>query len=124
MKRIAACKCFLNFFFTQVTECQIIFINLNQIFKIAFVFLNKLFIQFFVFYYCTLNNFIGLRKIIIQMNMGKSFTYTAPSVDFLFWKAVDIITDFFMADKHKMHLSASRPVAFFCKILKHLHIIA
>ena len=68
------------------------------------------------------NNLVGLRKVIVQVDMSESFRNTTPAIDLLLRQTVDIVCDFLMGNQHQVHLIFSASIAFFCKVLKHLSI--
>ena len=68
------------------------------------------------------NNLVGLRKVIVQVDMSESFRNTTPAIDLLLGQSVDIVCNLLMGNQHQVHLIFSASIAFFCKVLKHLSI--
>ena len=78
--------------------------------------------RFWAFLNNRCNDFIGLGKVVVKVNMLEPLRNTAPAVHFLFWEFVNIVCNFFVANQHQMELKCTTAVAFLGKILQHFGI--
>ena len=71
----------------------------------------------FLNYRC--NDFIGLGKVVVEVDMFKTLRYASPSIDFLFRQSINIIGNFFVRNQHQVDLMLATAIALFSKILQH-----
>ena len=122
MQWIAAINSLYNLIIFNIFKDIMLLVSLNHAIKIRHVFFLKSAPGFLIFLDCRLNNLVCLRKIIIKMDMLKSFGYASPSIYLLLRQLIDIISKLLMRDQHQMHLQISATITLFRKVLKHLGI--
>ena len=68
------------------------------------------------------NNLVSLSKVIVQMNVGETLGNTSPSIYLLLRQSINVVGNFLVRNKKKVHLSCTTSITFLSEILKHLRI--
>jgi len=118
MERITAHYCFLSCSIIILFKYTVCLKTLNQVFKACFVLLTIISPIVPILLYNGRDDFIHLRKIVMQINMLKSARNTSPTVDLIFREIfINVVRNILMRYKHQVHLLIATTIALFCKVL-------
>lgn len=88
--------------------------------KLPFVLLTEFRPKSSIFLNYRRDDFIGLGKVVVKVDVFKALRNPSPPIDFLFRQSINVISNFFVRNQHQMNLIFATAIALFSKILQHL----